>query len=184
MDFHVSLVGRNDLSGEIYRQLRRAIVNGRLTRGELLRPTRELARHLSVARTTVTVAYDRLAGEGFVTSRVGAGTFVNEHGAPAPHETKRRRVDGALRPLPIWDSIPLSAAFTRPAQFDFRTGLPDASLCPHDRWRRLMSRQLRSEAVRAGVCGDPAGYRGLREAIAGTSASLGEWKLRRTTSRW
>jgi hypothetical protein len=29
-----------------------------------------------------------------------------------------------------------------------------------------MSRQLRSEAVRAGVYGDPAGYRGLREAIA------------------
>jgi GntR family transcriptional regulator/MocR family aminotransferase len=110
MDFHVSLVGRNDLSGEIYRQLRRAIVNGRLRRGELLPPTRELAQHLSVARTTVTVAYDRLAGDGVVTSRVGAGTFVNEHGAPAPHETKRRRVDAALRPLPIWDSIPLSAA--------------------------------------------------------------------------
>ena len=62
MDFHVSLVGRNDLSGEIYRQLRRAIVNGRLRRGELLPPTRELAQHLSVARTTVPVAYDRLAG--------------------------------------------------------------------------------------------------------------------------
>ena len=166
MDFHVSLVGRKDLSGEIYRQLRRAIVNGRLRHGEVLPPTRELAQHLSVARTTVTVAYDRLAGEGFVTSRVGAGTFVNDHGARAPHETKRRRVDGALRPLRIWDSIPVSAAFIRPAQFDFRTGLPDASLFPHDRWRRRLSRQLRSEAVRGGVYGDPAGYRGLREAIA------------------
>jgi len=83
-----------------------------------------------------------------------------------PNETKRRRVDGALRPLRIWDSIPLSAAFTRPAQFDFRTGLPDASLFPHDRWRRLMSRQLAPRRARAGVYGDPAGYRGLREAIA------------------
>ena len=27
---------------------------------------------------SVTVAYDRLAGEGFVTSRVGSGTFVSE----------------------------------------------------------------------------------------------------------
>jgi GntR family transcriptional regulator/MocR family aminotransferase len=68
MDFHVSLVGRKDLSGEIYRQLRRAIVNGRLRHGEVLPPTRELAQHLSVARTTVTVAYDGLAGEGFVTA--------------------------------------------------------------------------------------------------------------------
>jgi GntR family transcriptional regulator/MocR family aminotransferase len=165
MEFHVSLIGRRDLSGEVYRQLRRAIVEGRLRRGEVLPPSRELARRLSVSRTTVTVAYDRLAGEGFVTSRVGAGTFVNEHGAPPP-TGKRRRVDGTLRPVPVWDSLPLSTAFARPAQFDFRTGLPDASLFPHDKWRRLVSRELRSQAVRAGVYGHPGGHEGLREAIA------------------
>lgn len=166
MQLHVSLIGRKELSGEIYRQLRRAILEGRLRPGEPLPPSRELARDLSVSRTTVTVAYDRLAGEGFVSARVGAGTFVNEHGAPARGEAKRRPVDGALRPRRIWDSIPLSTPFARPARFDFRTGLPDASLFPHDRWRRLIARQLRSEAFRAGVYGDPAGHRGLREAIA------------------
>jgi GntR family transcriptional regulator/MocR family aminotransferase len=166
VQLHVSLVGRKELSGEIYRQLRRAIVDGRLRPGESLPPSRELARGLSVSRTTVTVAYDRLAGEGFVTARVGAGTFVNVHGAPARNERARPPVEGALRPRPVWDSIPLSTAFARPAQFDFRTGVPDASLFPHDRWRRLMSRELRSEAVRAGVYGEPAGHRGLREAIA------------------
>src|SRR5207245_9482450 len=87
---HVSLIGRKELSGEIYRQLRPAIVDGRLRPGEPLPASRELARGLNVSRTTVTFAYDRLAGEGFVTARVGAGTFVNEHGAPAPNETKRR----------------------------------------------------------------------------------------------
>jgi GntR family transcriptional regulator/MocR family aminotransferase len=166
MEFHVSLIDRKDLSGEIYRQIRRAIVDGRLRPGEFLPPSRELARRLSVARTTVTVAYDRLAGEGFVSSHVGAGTFVNEHIAPSPNQTKARLADGPLRPLPIWDSIPLSTAFAASAQFDFRTGLPDASLFPHDRWRRLLSRQLRSEIVGEGVYGDPAGYRRLREAIA------------------
>jgi len=70
MEFHVSLIDRKDLSGEIYRQIRRAIVDGRLRPGEFLPPSRELARRLSVARTTVTVAYDRLAGEGFVSSNV------------------------------------------------------------------------------------------------------------------
>src|SRR5437667_12788796 len=95
MELHVSLVGRDDLTGEIYRQLRRAILDGRLRPGEYLPPTRELARHLSVARTTVTVAYDRLSGEGFVASRVGAGTFVTEHAGPPRTESKRRRPDGA-----------------------------------------------------------------------------------------
>ena len=166
MEFHISLIDRTDLSGEIYRQIRRAIVDGRLRPGESLPPSRELARRLSVARSTVTVAYDRLAGEGFVSPQVGAGTFVNEYVALSRNETKTRLADGSLRPRRIWDSIPLSTAFAAPAQFDFRTGLPDASLFPHDRWRRLLSRQLRSEIVGEGVYGDPAGHRGLREAIA------------------
>src|SRR5712691_9764844 len=105
MEFHVSLIDRKDLSGEIYRQIRRAIVDGRLRPGEFLPPSRELARRLSVARTTVTVAYERLASEGFVSSRVGAGTFVNEHVAHSPDETKRRLADGPLGLRPIWDSI-------------------------------------------------------------------------------
>jgi GntR family transcriptional regulator/MocR family aminotransferase len=165
MDLHVSLIGRKDLSGEIYRQLRRVIVEGRLRPGEALPPSRELARRLGVARTTVTVAYERLAGEGFVRSRIGAGTFVDEFGAPAPATGTKHRMNAILRPLPVWDSIPLSTAFARSAQFDFRTGLPDAALFPLDRWRRLLSRELRSQPLRHGVYGDPAGDVRLREAI-------------------
>jgi GntR family transcriptional regulator / MocR family aminotransferase len=166
MEFHVSLVGRKDLSGEIYRQVRGAILEGRLRPGDLLPPSRELAQRLSVARTTVVVAYDRLAAEEFVTARVGAGTAVSAHGGPWPHQTRRRASEGALRPLPVWDSIPLSTAFVRRAHFDFRTGLPDSSFFPHDTWRRLLSRAMRSEAARGGLYGDPGGHRGLREAIA------------------
>jgi GntR family transcriptional regulator/MocR family aminotransferase len=86
MEVHVSLVGRKDLTGEIYRQLREAILDGRLPPGGRLPPTRELAHRLNVSRTTVTVAYDRLTGEGFITSRVGAGTFVSDNvaGPPGP----------------------------------------------------------------------------------------------------
>jgi GntR family transcriptional regulator / MocR family aminotransferase len=73
---------------------------------------------------------------------------------------------GALRPLSAWDTIPLPTAFANPAQFDFRTGLPDASLFPHEAWRRMMNRELRPEFVNAGVYVSPAGHSGLREAIA------------------
>jgi GntR family transcriptional regulator/MocR family aminotransferase len=59
MDLHVSLVGRRDLAGEIYRQLRGLILNGRLREGDRLPPSRELATGLSVSRTTVSVAHDR-----------------------------------------------------------------------------------------------------------------------------
>jgi GntR family transcriptional regulator / MocR family aminotransferase len=166
MEFHVSLIGRNDLSGEIYRQLRRGILDGRLRPGDFLPPSRGLARSLNVSRTTVAVAYDRLAGEGYVASRVGSGTWVTDHVAPPAREPKGHRIHGALRPRAVWSSVPLVTAFARSARFDFRTGLPDASLFPHRAWRRLTARQLRADATEAGMYAHPAGHRGLREAVA------------------
>jgi len=56
MVFHVSLVGRKNLSGELYRQIRRAILDGRLRPGDRLSPSRDLARALAISRMTVIVA--------------------------------------------------------------------------------------------------------------------------------
>jgi len=182
MELHISLVGRKNLSGEIYRQIRRAIADGRLRPGDCLPASRDLARSLRVSRTTVTVAYDRLAGEGFLTSRIGAGTFVSNHLAPSRAVADRTRGEishrtyketsvaanneGALSPRPLWDAVQLSRAFAKPAEFDFRTGLPDASLFPHDTWRRLLARELRAQVSTAGVYDESGGHRRLREAIA------------------
>jgi GntR family transcriptional regulator/MocR family aminotransferase len=77
VDFHVDLEGRRDLVGQIYRQVRGAILDGRPRVGEALPATRELARQLAVSRNTVGVAYDRLVGEGFIETRTGAGTYVS-----------------------------------------------------------------------------------------------------------
>jgi GntR family transcriptional regulator / MocR family aminotransferase len=166
MEFHVNLIGRKNLSDEIYRQIRQAIADGRLRHGDCLPASRDMARSLDVSRTTVTVAYDRLAGEGFVITRIGAGTYVSKGIAPGSKERRRARAEGAIQPQAVWNSIRLSDAFARPAQFDFRTGLPDASLFPHREWRRVVARELRSDAVSAGAYGDPAGHPDLREAIA------------------
>src|SRR5689334_19818039 len=166
MELHISLVGRKNLSGEIYRQIRRAIAEGRLRPGDCLPASRDLARSLRVSRTTVTAAYDRLAGEGFLTSRIGAGTFVSNHLAPARPASRNAVKEGALKPRALWDSVQLSRAFVKPAEFDFRTGLPDGSLFPHETWRRLLARELRAQVKTAGVYDESGGHRGLREAIA------------------
>ena len=166
MELHISLVGRKNLSGEIYRQIRRAITDGRLRPGDCLPASRDLAQSLRVSRTTITVAYDRLAGEGFLTSRIGAGTFVSNHLAPGRQALPDTSQQGALNPRPLWDSVQLSRAFAKPAEFDFRTGLPDASLFPHETWRRLLARELRAQVKTSGVYDESGGHRGLREAIA------------------
>jgi GntR family transcriptional regulator / MocR family aminotransferase len=168
MSLHVSLIGRKDLSGEIYRQVRRAIVDRRLRPGDRLPPSRELARELVVARATVTVAYERLAAEGFVAVRQGAGTFVDESAAQAGREKAMHRSGGVLQPRQIWQSVvlPTTSWFEDPARFDFRTGLCDASMFPDQAWRRAVTRAARSSAPTAGVYEQPAGRRDLRAAIA------------------
>jgi GntR family transcriptional regulator/MocR family aminotransferase len=164
MDFHVSLAGRGDLSVRIYRQLRDAVLDGRLRAGERLPPTRELARRLAVSRNTVAVAYDRLTADGFLTGRVGAGTYVCAE-LPAP---KPRQAPSARGPQPkaVWRSLPPPvAAAAHAPEFDFRVGIPDAALFPLETWRRLLARELRDAAGFAHYA-DPGGHPGLRAAIA------------------
>ncbi|HXH22226.1 MAG TPA: PLP-dependent aminotransferase family protein, partial [Dehalococcoidia bacterium] len=166
MEVHVSLGGRENLSASIHRQLRQAILDGRLRPREPLPPTREMARRLKVARGTVTAAYDRLWGEGFVVSRVGAGTFVSDHLPRVAHNAPDRQPTGPLRARPVWESVSLATGFAREARYDFRTGLPDATLFPYGAWRRLIARHMVPEAPGRGVYGHPAGHARLREAIA------------------
>ena len=141
MVFHVSLVGRSDLSGEIYRQIRQAILDGRLRPGERLSPTRELATALTVARSTVAIAYESLVAEGFATSHAGSGTFVSHQlETKRPASKTRRSTARAIRVRGVWETISLPPFFLRTARFDFRAGLPDASLFPHRTWRRVVAR--------------------------------------------
>lgn len=160
MDFHVSLAGRGDLSVRIYRQLRDAVLDGRLRAGERLPPTRELARRLAVSRNTVAVAYDRLTADGFLTGRVGAGTYVSGS-LPAPKPRKAPSAHGP-RPKAIWRSLPPPATAVASA-YDFRVGIPDAALFPLETWRRYLARELRDSVPHYA---DPAGHAGLRAAIA------------------
>ncbi|MFF0310945.1 PLP-dependent aminotransferase family protein [Streptosporangium sp. NPDC004379] len=101
MDVHVSLTGRGDLSARIYRQLREAVLDGRLRPGERLPPTRELARRLEVSRNTVSIAYDRLTAEGFLVGRVGAGTFVCDE-PPGRTLPRSAPAGGDVLPRAFW----------------------------------------------------------------------------------
>lgn len=164
MDLHVSLDGRRDITGQVYAQLRHAIVGGGLRPGDRLPATRELAERLAVSRTTVMVAYDRLMGEGFLVSHVGAGTFVSEDVAMAPATTSAP--DGALRPRPVWSTIRMPFPAAPGTAHDFRCGLPDIGRFPFDSWRRLVGRHLRRDVVGLVKYGEPAGHPALRAAIA------------------
>jgi GntR family transcriptional regulator/MocR family aminotransferase len=162
-DLVVDLSTRGDRATAVYRALLDAVRGGRLEPGERLPPTRALATDLGVSRTTVATAYDRLVAEGFLTARVGAGTFVAD--AARPVRPPRRGTD--LAPRAAWGQGPHpTSGSTRKPEHDFRVGIPDARLFPFDTWRRLVTAELRVGAHDLGVYADPAGHLPLREAIA------------------
>lgn len=163
MDLAVDITGRRDRATAIYRALLTAIRSRRLAAGDRLPPTRALAKDLGVSRTTVAVAYERLVAEGFLESRVGAGTFVTDQEPPP----LRPRAHGALRARAGWTFAPTPTSGTRPTpRHDFRVGIPDASIFPFDSWRRLVSAEIRVGAHDPGTYAGPAGLPRLREAIA------------------
>jgi len=65
---------RTPLYHRIAHDLRRRITAGDLPRGARLPSSRALAKQLGVSRNTVVNAYDALAAEGMLATRIGSGT--------------------------------------------------------------------------------------------------------------
>jgi GntR family transcriptional regulator/MocR family aminotransferase len=164
VDLVISLDGTGEKTVRVYRALREAIVDGRLPVGHRLPATRVLAADLGVARNSVATAYERLVAEGYLTSRVGAGTFVAPlRDKPAP----RRAAADPLRPRSGWDFTPMPVSSDAdPPPYDFRTGIPDAQLFPFDSWRRLVAAEVRLRANSPGTYAEPSGHPLLRAAVA------------------
>jgi len=153
----------------LYDALRAAILDGRLPPSKRLPSTRDLARQYRVSRGTVVTCFDRLKSEGYLTSRVGAGTFVSQGFLP------RKAVAAARGPVP--DYIGRTVAdYQVPKPFvglqpwgplrPFRMGDVDLRAFPSRLWSSMASRRARVATSWSMVDCDPRGYRPLRQAIA------------------
>ncbi len=158
----------------LYASLRDLILDGRLRGGVRLPATRDLARQYGLSRGTVVAAFADLAAEGYVTSGVGAGTFVNaslpedllharrpaspvgRHVA-APRPTARSGFASRLQVLPGTDTSPMRA---------FRANQPAVDQFPTALWAQLASRRLRRVSASQLLGCPPAGYPPLQRALA------------------
>lgn len=170
MALHIDVpaAGSRGRIAALHRQIRAAILDGRLAGDVQLPTTRELAASLGVSRNTVVAAYEHLTSEGYLVSRRRAGTFVAPR-TPAPRAAGGPRGSPSLGPLPqAWRAVGPWAgdAMSAGPRFDFRVGLPDHSQLPWDVWRRLGVRAQRDFARTPRAYTDPAGEPALREAIA------------------
>src|ERR1700722_7473640 len=95
--------GSRDSSQSLYRQLKAAILDGRLAAGAKLPPTRRSAAFFGTSRNTAVEVYERLLNEGYVVSRHGSGTYVAdrvpEAGFPALRSGPRAPAKGSAQRL-------------------------------------------------------------------------------------
>jgi GntR family transcriptional regulator / MocR family aminotransferase len=167
MELVLTMQGPGGVGAQLYRELGRAILDGRLQPGEKLPSSRELGWRLRISRNTVTEAYERLVAEGYLDARQGSGTFVTAHGLARPSQGGQRL---AVRPrFTLWArSLGRSHSIvpTRNLPVDFRPGQPDLDHFPIEAWRRLVARHLQRLTPEMALYGDAQGMRALRVEVA------------------
>ncbi|WP_228893169.1 MocR-like pyridoxine biosynthesis transcription factor PdxR [Pseudoduganella aquatica] len=171
MELHITIEGRKDLAGQVYRQLSDAIRSGRLADGQQLPPSRLLAEQLGLSRKTVSEAYSRLTLDKLVVGRVGAGSFVQAPAAPRRGSMAPAGLAGLASADIVrkWDSMPTPLRHPLPegrSRYEFIGGCATPGHFPMDEWRRCVTHALRQDPALRGRYSDAEGLPVLREAIA------------------
>ena len=151
---HASGLGLQD---QIRQSVVSAILEGRLPVGVPLPSSRRLADELSVARNTVTLAYQRLVDEGYLISRDRSGHFVNEaivgfrfeleREAPASPPTGPRWAE-RLRVRPSEQRNIIKRPDWQRFSYPFLYGQFDSTLFPTHEWRDCCLKELNALEVR------------------------------------
>ena len=68
---------RLSLYEHLYTNIKKDIINGKLSPGEKLPSKRALAEHLNVSTITVENAYNQLVAEGYIYAKPNSGFFVS-----------------------------------------------------------------------------------------------------------
>jgi GntR family transcriptional regulator/MocR family aminotransferase len=171
---------REPVSAQIVAYLRRAIEAGRLAPGAKLEPIRVLAKELGLNRETVATAYRELEHLGLTESTVGRGTFVRDR---EPTRNGVASARPAERPFePVFARASEAARATAAARIDysapegavhFERLIPDASLFPHEEFRKTLQRALAKGGAALYDYGDPRGDSNLRRALVERMARAG-----------
>jgi len=157
--------GKGPAYAQLTRALKASILSGRLKADTRLPSTRALALEVAMSRITVLAAYEQLHAEGFVYSRVGAGSYVSKlQTSPPLHLLQSEPIAApsryAKRARTQRDS--LIARRHRGLRLDLQYGEPMTQPALSTSW----ARELAHAAVYTPLeRGDPQGLLALREQI-------------------
>ena len=154
------------LHRQLYEALRRAILDGKLSAGDRLPSSRELTQDLKMSRNTVVTALGQLAIEGYLVSRIGSGTFVNDS---VPRSVARRHAARGNQAATLSRrGQALSTTFCA-QQLEiqpFTPGVADFNAFPVALWQRLQNKHWRMTYPDMLDYNDSGGYAPLRRAVS------------------
>ncbi|MEM7073181.1 MAG: PLP-dependent aminotransferase family protein, partial [Pseudomonadota bacterium] len=182
------------LNRQLYQQLRALLIGRHLTPGSKLPSSRALARDCGLSRNTVTLALEQLISEGYLQTRIGAGTFVADDmpdeafTASQPSNTicetrlptasarsgfdalssRGQRLAQVRRPAAAQGAHSRKSSTQKPGSHGIlRPSQPDIDGFPFDVWGRLVARSWRRPTSRNLLIHENAsGFLPLRQAIA------------------
>lgn len=120
------------LSRQIYIFIRNNILNGTLPEKEKLPSTRELSKYLNISRNVVIESYDQLFAEGYIYTKNGSGTYVND-GILFSKEYAVNNNDNTSERNKSY--LPENTADEK--IISFRTGIPNLSSVPIKKWAQI-----------------------------------------------
>ncbi|NJQ18328.1 PLP-dependent aminotransferase family protein [Pantoea sp. LS15] len=162
--------GSLPLHERIQRAIRTLILEGILSHGKALPPSRALASSLRVSRDTIEAAYSSLHAEGFIERQTGRGSFVSSSARfLRPHSLQhhpavdRRKAKLSSRGKIIYESGGIRE-FSSPRPL--APGIPETRMFPIPTWERLQRQVLKEYQHQILEQSPPQGMERLRRAIA------------------
>jgi DNA-binding transcriptional MocR family regulator len=157
------------LLGRVMAAIRQRIASRNLTPGEKLPSIRALAKTMQVSKSTVVEAYERLAAEGEIRSRPGAGFYVAGHLAPLSLAEIGPKLDRAIDPFWVSrQSLEAREAVLKPG-----CGWLPASWMPETGLRRALRTLARADDMTLTDYGTPLGSPSLRRLLAARMDNYG-----------
>ena len=159
--------GNMPLHRQLYEAMRRAILDGKLSADDRLPSSRELTQDLKLSRNTVVAALNQLCVEGYLVSRVGSGTYVNDsvpkaHPQTRTHASQGQRASLSDRGTALSTTFCASELEVQP----FTPGIADFSAFPVALWQRLQNKHWRMTYPEMLDYSYGGGHGPLRRAVA------------------
>lgn len=173
----IDRVSGGPVNRQIYQVIREAVLSGMLPAGLQLPSSRDLSKELHMSRNTVTNAYEQLLAEGYLETRLGAGSFIADT-VPDQIAALSSKKKAALATDCGVDATESNGLSQRGQQLlekagvsdlqwgAFMPGVPDVTLFPNKIWSRLQNKAWRRSRAELLTYGQAGGYLPLRVAIA------------------